>query len=377
MPSKMKVQKELPLLILLIQTAVLLLNGSFISSFQLNPSIHRVSITPLVPRLGRSTVEDLDGPSPPEVSDEPEQIDPETILELQDVDSPDDLPTPIPHQPWRKGDMAGCDAPIAAEWRRQAEEIIKQSVEFVGGHVVDVTWFLTAVLVTYDKDVLPSVQDRTLSQYQQAVVEVTRPEAPIFYDPDDPNPEPIDREEDVLLSPEVEPEVKSPEEKVFDQYKYEESRAEISMDATEELQKQHEHTGQPFDVESSLSVDTGALSVIARAILDGLEEHEDELNILARHEVVLASPGPADVLYTQKQFDTHHQHLVAVETQDPFDSNRTLKGRLVDRNAMDVLINVKGRLVTIPQNFVKCVRLITKEEFDEDLDEVLDDQEET
>ena len=49
--------------------------------------------------------------------------------------------------------------------------------------------------------------------------------------------------------------------------------------------------------------------------------------------------------------------IVSVQTQDPFGSNRVLKGRLVDRNALDVVINVKGRMVTIPLNMVAYIAI--------------------
>lgn len=61
-----------------------------------------------------------------------------------------------------------------------------------------------------------------------------------------------------------------------------------------------------------------------------------------------------------KGFEMLRGSRVIVETRDPFESNRTLKGKLVDRNAMDLMINKKGRMVTVPLNFVKSVRLPAK-----------------
>jgi ribosome maturation factor RimP len=106
-----------------------------------------------------------------------------------------------------------------------------------------------------------------------------------------------------------------------------------------------------------IGLDTRAISTIARTILDGLEEVEDELNVLSRHEIILTSPGASDVLETQRQFDAYRGFDVIVETVDPWNSNRVLRGKLLERNSMDVIINQKGRMVTIPLNFVKCVRL--------------------
>lgn len=105
-------------------------------------------------------------------------------------------------------------------------------------------------------------------------------------------------------------------------------------------------------------VDTDALGTVAKVIFDALRDAEDELQILSRHEVILTCPtGGNSILETQKQFDAHRGQPVQVETTDPFGSNRILKGTLVDRNALDIYINQKGRMVTIPQNMVAIVRV--------------------
>jgi ribosome maturation factor RimP len=113
-------------------------------------------------------------------------------------------------------------------------------------------------------------------------------------------------------------------------------------------------------LERADGIDTHALSVIARAITDALADPdvEDRLEILTRHEVILTSPGDEDnYMETQRQFDEMRGEIVSVQTQDPFGSNRVLKGRLVDRNALDVVINVKGRMVTIPLNMVAYIAI--------------------
>ena len=136
----------------------------------------------------------------------------------------------------------------------------------------------------------------------------------------------------------------------------EETRADVALKIAEDALERSEEEEKPVDIDT-LPIDTAALSTIAEAILDALEDVEEELEVLARHEIILTSPGPSDVLETQKQFDTYRGTNIIVETQDPFNSNRVLKGKLVDRNSMDLIINAKGRMVTIPLNFVKCVRL--------------------
>jgi ribosome maturation factor RimP len=332
----------------------------------------------------RSVVDDPYGATPDEESEEPELVDPEEVPELQEMNRASDLPYPIPHQSWRKGDTSGCEAPISAPWRREAEEIIAKAVSLVGGSVLDVTWYLTAVLVTIDEEILPERTD-LIAKAEGPVIDISDPTGPIYEDPSDPKPEEIwDDEDDILYQRETPEEAEadkqlklnryapkdsddSPDEPhITDQiyapdddvplYMNEETRDEVAMKVTDDEQMRDEETEKPIDLEW-IRIDTAAISVIAKAILDALQDREEELAILQRHELVLTSPGPPDVIETQRQFDAYRGAPVIVETQDPFNSNRTLKGKLVDRNSMDLMINQKGRIVTIPLNFVKCVRL--------------------
>ncbi len=115
-------------------------------------------------------------------------------------------------------------------------------------------------------------------------------------------------------------------------------------------------------LERADGVNTEALSIIANAIVNALDDDdvEDRLEILSRHEIVMTSPGADNYIETQREFDANRGKIVNVQTQDPFGSNRVLVGNLVDRNALDVYINVGGRLVTIPLNMVAHVTLSDK-----------------
>lgn len=115
-------------------------------------------------------------------------------------------------------------------------------------------------------------------------------------------------------------------------------------------------------LERADGVNTEALSIIANAIVNALDDDdvEDRLEILSRHEIVMTSPGPDNYIETQREFDANRGKIVNVQTQDPFGSNRVLVGNLVDRNALDVYINVGGRLVTIPLNMVAHVTISEK-----------------
>jgi ribosome maturation factor RimP len=327
-----------------------------------------------------SRVQDPDGLTPDVQVTEPELVDPDDVPELADVRDASQLPHPIEHQPWRRGDTAGCEEPVAAVWRSQAEEVIQKAVTLVGGRVLDVTWYLTQVVVTIDEDMLP-MRDPTKSQ--GPVIKIFDPTDPRYFDPNDPNPDEIwADEDDVLYQRETEEEAASNEQRKQNMYSTtdkddpedethipdevdadkvplfmnEETRNDMANMITEEEQERNEELEKPLDLDTMV-IDTAALSTVAKAILDALETVEEELQILERHELILTSPGASDVLETQRQFNAYRGFDVIVETVDPFESNRTLKGKLVDRNAMDLVINKKGRMVTVPLNFVKCVRL--------------------
>ena len=122
------------------------------------------------------------------------------------------------------------------------------------------------------------------------------------------------------------------------------------------------HTEKPDDGTFSHTVDTKALSVVSQAITKALEDEsvEAKLQILSRHDVILTSPldNPC-ILDSQNEFDAARELDVYVETRDPWGSNRVLGGKLVDRNAMDVIINQdnSGRMVTIPNSMIHQVLL--------------------
>jgi len=308
-----------------------------------------------------SKVVDQDGPTPEAPDDKPEIIDPESIPELHyDEDA-----HPIPHQPWRRGNMEGCEDPIEAPWRIQAEHLIKKSAGMVNGRVLDVTWYLTQVVITVDDVSLEGVDEYTMGP---EIVLAPDDDGPEYIDPEDPNPEPIWADEEEFLyerDDETEDTLKrnmwvggktdgAPENPVKLFVKHETREDMAAMSDEEEARLGMEETPVDSDV---FEINTPALSTMARAILEALETMEDELHVLERHEVILTSPGDEDLLETQSQFDEHEGSPVIVETQDPFGSNRVLKGTLLMRNSMDVIINKKGRMVTIPLNFVRAVRL--------------------
>lgn len=143
------------------------------------------------------------------------------------------------------------------------------------------------------------------------------------------------------------------------------SREERMMEMQEEWESRwldEPRSEKPSDGMFAHPVDTKALSVVSQAITKALEEDhvENKLQILSRHDIILTSPldNPC-ILDSQKEFDAARDLDVYVETRDPWGSNRVLGGKLVDRNAMDVIINQdnSGRMVTIPHSMIHQVLL--------------------
>jgi ribosome maturation factor RimP len=320
-----------------------------------------------------SRVSDPAGPTPELVGGEPE------ILKLSDIPELeyDEDAHPIPHQPWRRGLTDGCEDPIDAPWRQEAEELIGKAVRLVGGKYLGCTWFLTSLVVTIDPDTSEMMHDGLKTRGPP--ISYIDDNGPQWKDPASPNPEELwDDELDIPIYEKDEQKEadlnrqkyarKDDDEDDLDLdddevplYRSQETRSDDAlrvMNLYEEMAlTQPQDNTQGGERGDSTFLDTAKLSTIAGAIMDVLQEKEDRLRVLARHEIALHSPGPPDYIETQSQFDAHRDRYIVVETDDPWESNRILSGQLIERNSMDLLLNQKGRMVTIPLNFVKCVRL--------------------
>lgn len=129
------------------------------------------------PPKRRSRVTDPFGPTETE----------EEYPELEEVNL-EDLPEahydpnshPIPHQPWRRGLTEGCEDPILSPWRIEAEDVIRSAVEKVGGKCLDITWYLTSLVITLDDQWERVNTDRYLKRVDVLGIEA---EAPMFRRP--------------------------------------------------------------------------------------------------------------------------------------------------------------------------------------------------
>jgi len=327
-------------------------------------------------RRAPSRVVDLDGPTEEDIGAEIETISPEDIPELHY----DENAHPIPHQPWRRGETNGCEDPIDAEWRQMAEQIIYSAAKSVGGQVDDVTWYLTQLFISLDED-LSNVETYTTGP---AIEIMSCRQGPMYFDPDDPNPADIwpDEEPEFLWERDTEREAKlkrnafAPKDPDEEEDEDDERNSlddnphapfRVARETRQDIagftdEEEVAIENEPISVDTDMpTLDTSAVSTIARAILEALEEAEEELNVLGRHTIVLSAPGEPGILETQRQFDEHRGENIVVQTVDPWQSNRVLRGKLLERNSMDLLINKEGRMVTIPLNFVKAVRLLNSE----------------
>ena len=97
----------------------------------------------------------------------------------------------------------------------------------------------------------------------------------------------------------------------------------------------------------------------SRAMVAALEERDDELRVLSRHDLEVTSPGASDVLTMQSEFDAFKGYDVAAKTANPIhpDETRTVEGKLVERTIDTLVINVKGRMVKLPWHLVEEVKL--------------------
>lgn len=323
-----------------------------------------------------STVIDPDGPTPPQTPDPFPEIDLDTLPEAHY----DENKHPIPHQPWRRGDTDGCHDPINAPWRLEAESIISDAAYLVGCKVVDVTWYMAKCVISLDEQTL---NNNVVSYVDGPEVQIMYPDESdisghIYQDPEAGTEDEIFTEEDEILDYEQYDEdteyeiLKANMPVEYDEVTGDElppreprSREERVMEMEEEYNSRYldePRQEKPADGMFAHAVDTKALSVVSQAIMKALSEDiiEEKLAILSRHDIILTSPlnNPC-ILDSQSEYDAARDLDVYVETRDPWGSNRVLGGKLIDRNALDVIINQdnSGRMVTIPNSMIHQVLL--------------------
>ncbi|CAM9229663.1 unnamed protein product [Discosporangium mesarthrocarpum] len=110
------------------------------------------------------------------------------------------------------------------------------------------------------------------------------------------------------------------------------------------------------DVEAGY-VDSEQLMTAIKAVNAALEAQEDELFVLGRHELIIATPGAKDILTTDREFKAFKGFDIIVTTGGPFPNKRKVEGKLLERTFDELIITQSGRKVSIPLALVDEVRL--------------------
>eukprot|EP00903_Cladosiphon_okamuranus_P014435 g13394.t1 len=100
-------------------------------------------------------------------------------------------------------------------------------------------------------------------------------------------------------------------------------------------------------IEEAAYVDSDKLMQAIKGVNSALEEREEELFVLGRHELVVATPGAKDVLTTDRQFKAYKGFEIIVKAGGPFKNKRELRGKLLERTFDELMIIKDGRKVRI------------------------------
>jgi ribosome maturation factor RimP len=100
-----------------------------------------------------------------------------------------------------------------------------------------------------------------------------------------------------------------------------------------------------------------ALSSAHRDLYARFELREADLDVVARYEIVVASPGIGQFLRTRRDFESFRGFPVVVNVKEEYKKKKTFEGTLVERDAEDVSISLKGRIVKIPRTLIETVSL--------------------
>ena len=121
-------------------------------------------------------------------------------------------------------------------------------------------------------------------------------------------------------------------------------RIEVTVSATDDL-----------DAPEGPSVAT--LQTCHQRLYEAFELREDDLAVVTRNEILVASPGIGEVLRTDRDFVSFKGFTVAVTTKELFKKKTLFEGTLVERTDECVFISQKGRPIRIPRDVVAEVRL--------------------
>lgn len=111
------------------------------------------------------------------------------------------------------------------------------------------------------------------------------------------------------------------------------------------------------DISNPIGPSVSALQICHRSMYDEFELREEELAVVTKFEIVVASPGIGEVLRSDQDFVSFKGFNVAVTTTELYKKKTLFEGTLVERTEHDVCISLKGRIVKVPRELVADVRL--------------------
>lgn len=111
------------------------------------------------------------------------------------------------------------------------------------------------------------------------------------------------------------------------------------------------------DLSNPIGPSVSALQLCHRSMYDEFELREEELAVVTKFEILVASPGIGEVLRSDQDFVSFKGFTVTVSTTEIYRKKTLFEGTLVERNADDVCISLKGRIVKIPRTVVNQVKL--------------------
>ena len=115
--------------------------------------------------------------------------------------------------------------------------------------------------------------------------------------------------------------------------------------------------GEADEDEDYIIPSVEALSSAHRDLYARFELREADLDVVARYEIVVASPGIGQFLRTRRDFESFRGFPVVVNVKEEYKKKKTFEGTLVERDTEDVSISLKGRIVKIPRTLIETVSL--------------------
>lgn len=106
-----------------------------------------------------------------------------------------------------------------------------------------------------------------------------------------------------------------------------------------------------------LPPDVDAIKSLHRDLYNRFELREADLDVVARFEVVVASPGIGQHLRSKRDFETFRGFPVLVAMKEEYKKKKQFEGTLVERDDEHVSLSLKGRIVKIPRLLIDSVSL--------------------